>query len=247
MGIKMRILLSLAMLLILAYLCTAFTVFSKKPVGRLCTDIQVITKDTTFSDLFTARSVGDILKQAKLNPIGKDIDSVNTMLLERTLGENALIDKVECYKTPSGKIRIEISQKTPVLRVFNNSGENFLVDDKGSIMPQVLSNAFHLPVVTGYASKTYCTNRLYEFGVFLQQDPFWNAQVEQINVVSGNNIEIVPRVGNHIIYLGQLDDYEQKLRRVEKFYSKALNKIGWNKYERINVELSNQIICTKRK
>ena len=247
MGIKMRIVLSLAMLLIIAYLCTAFTVFNKKPVGRLCTDIEVTTKDTTFSDLFTSRSVGDILKQAKLNPIGKDIDSVSTLLLERELGENALIDHVECYKTPSGKIRIEISQKTPVLRVFNSHGENFLVDDKGSIMPQVSSNAFHLPVVTGQATKAYCTSTLHKFGVFLQHDPFWNAQVEQINVLAGNNIEIVPRVGNHIIYLGQLTDYEKKLRRVEKFYTKALNKIGWNKYERINVELSNQIICTKRK
>ena len=234
-------------LLINAYLCTAFTVFNKKPVGVVCSQIEVATKDSTFSDLFTPRSVEDILKQKKLNPIGKNIDSVSTLLLERELGQNPLIDNVECYKTPSGKIRIDISQKTPVLRVFNGYGENFLVDNKGSIMPLVASNAFHLPVVTGQASRAFCAGKLYELGVFLQHDAFWKAQVEQINVVTGNNIEIVPRVGNHIIYLGQLDDFESKLRRVEKFYTKALNKIGWNKYERINVELSNQIICTKRK
>ena len=247
MSIKMRILLSLVMLLIIAYLCTAFTVFNKKPVGVICNALEVTTKDSTFSDLFTSRSVADILKQKKLNPIGKDIDSVSTLLLERELGLNPLIDQVECYKTPSGKIRVDISQKTPVLRVFNGNGENFLVDNKGSIMPLVASNAFHLPVVTGQATKSFCASKLYELGVFLQNDAFWKAQVEQINVVSGGNIEIIPRVGNHIIYLGQLDDYENKLRRVEKFYTKALNKIGWNKYERINVELSNQIICTRRK
>lgn len=247
MSIKMRILLSLVMLLIIAYLCTAFTIFNKKPVGVKCTEIEVTTKDSTFSDLFTARSITDILKQKKLNPVGKDIDSINTLLMERELSQNPLIDNVECYKTPSGKIRVDISQKTPVLRVFNGYGENFLVDNKGSIMPIVASNAFHLPMVTGHASRSFCTGKLYELGIFLQKDAFWRAQVEQINVVAGNNIEIVPRVGDHIIYLGQLDDYEKKLRRVEKFYTKALNKIGWNKYERINVELSNQIICTKRK
>ena len=246
MSIRMRILLSVVMLLIIAYLCTAFTVFNKKPVGKLCTDIEIVTKDTTFSDIFTARSVTDILKQKKLNPIGKNIDSVSTLLLERELSQNALIDKVECFKTPSGKIRVEINQKTPVLRVFNSNGESFLVDDKGSIMPHVSSNAFHLPVVTGHATKSFCSHKLHEFGVFLQQDKFWSAQVEQINVLADNTIEIVPRVGNHIIYLGQLDGYERKLNRVQKFYDKALNKIGWNKYSRINVELSNQIICTKR-
>ena len=238
---------SLVMLLIIAYLCTAFTVFNKKPVGLVCSEIEVSTKDTTFSDLFNPRTVADIRKQKKLNPIGKDIDSVSTLSLECELSQHPLIDNVECYKTPSGKIHIDIRQKSPVLRVFNSHGENFLVDNKGSIMPLVASNAFHLPVVTGQATRTFCASKLYELGVFLQHDAFWKAQIEQINVLAGGNIEIVPRVGNHIIYLGQLDDYEKKLHRVEKFYTKALNKIGWNKYERINVELSNQIICTKRK
>ena len=56
MSIKMRILLSLVMLLIIAYLCTAFTVFNKKPVGLVCSEIEVTTKDSTFSDTLLART-----------------------------------------------------------------------------------------------------------------------------------------------------------------------------------------------
>ena len=44
---------------------------------------------------------------------------------------------------------------------------------------------------------------LYKFGVFLQKNSFWNAQIEQIHVLPGRNIELVPRVGDHIIYLGK--------------------------------------------
>jgi cell division protein FtsQ len=87
---------------------------------------------------------------------------------------------------------------------------------------------------------------LYKFGVFLQKNSFWNAQIEQIHVLPGRNIELVPRVGDHIIYLGKLDDFERKLKRVKTFYEKGLNKVGWNKYSRISVEFGNQIICTKR-
>ena len=61
------------------------------------------------------------------------------------------------------------------------------------------------------------------------------------------NIELVPRVGDHVIYLGKLDDFEQKLKRVKVFYEKGLNKVGWNKYSRISVEFDNQIICTKKR
>jgi cell division protein FtsQ len=56
----------------------------------------------------------------------------------------------------------------------------------------------------------------------------------------------VPRVGEHIIFLGKAGDYDQKFERLEKFYKKALNEIGWNKYSRISLEFDNQIICTKK-
>ncbi len=53
-------------------------------------------------------------------------------------------------------------------------------------------------------------------------------------------------MGEHIIYLGQPENIAGKLTRVEKFYKYGLNKVGWNKYSRINVEFDNQIICKKR-
>ena len=41
------------------------------------------------------------------------------------------------------------------------------------------------------------------------------------------------------------DHFEDKLDRLKTFYGKALNEVGWNKYSRISLEFSNQIICTK--
>ena len=46
------------------------------------------------------------------------------------------------------------------------------------------------------------------------------------------------------------DPAERKQEIIETamrlFYEKALNRVGWNKYSRINVEFDNQIICTRR-
>ena len=79
----------------------------------------------------------------------------------------------------------------------------------------------------------------------MQNNPFWDAQIEQIHVLPGKDIELVPRVGDHIVYLGKLEHFEDKLDRLKTFYGKALNEVGWNKYSRISLEFSNQIICTK--
>ena len=34
-------------------------------------------------------------------------------------------------------------------------------------------------------------------------------------------IELVPRVGDHLVYLGKLDNFEDKLARLKEFYKKA--------------------------
>ena len=92
----------------------------------------------------------------------------------------------------------------------------------------------------------FAQNKLYELGKFIQNDPFWKAQVEQINVTTKQEFEIVPRVGDHILFLGKGGDYQEKFRKLRIFYNEALNQVGWNKYERISIEFNNQIICTKK-
>ena len=72
-------------------------------------------------------------------------------------------------------------------------------------------------------------------------------------------MEVVPRVGNHVVKVGRIPQFKDKERRekeiekflsnkfqrLKKFYVYGLNKIGWNKYKYINIEFDNQIICKK--
>ena len=144
------------------------------------------------------------------------------------------------------QIEMEVTQRIPILRVMSANGENYYLDNKGTVMPPDAKCVAHLAVVTGNVEKSFAMRDLYKFGVFLQKNSFWNAQIEQIHVLPGKNIELVPRVGDHLIYLGKMAGFEKKLKRVKAFYERGLNQVGWNKYSRINVEFDNQIICTKR-
>ncbi len=240
-----RILLSIILLLIIIYLVIAVTGLNRKPVGLVCHDIELIIKDTVNVGFINKKEVTELLDKKGLNPIGKPIEQVHCKALEQELKKHPLIDHVECYKVPSGKVFIEVSQRIPVLRIMSADGSDYYLDNKGTIMPPDAKCVAHLAIVTGNVEKSYAMRILYKFGVFLQQNPFWNAQIEQINVLPDKNIELVPRVGDHIIYLGKIDDFESKLERIKTFYEKGLNLVGWNKYSVINVEFNNQIICTK--
>ncbi len=241
-----KILLLIALLLIIAYLAAAITTFNNKSANQTCKDIELIIKDSVNAGFITKNEVASLLKRKDIYPVGKKMDRIRTKKLEKEIAKHPLIEKVECYKTPSGNLCIEVSQRIPVLRIMNNKGDSFYLDNQGKIIPPEANCTAHLAIVTGDVEKAFAMRYLYKFGVFLQSDKFWNAQIEQINVTPSKEIELIPRVGDHIVFLGKIDNFEEKLGRLKIFYEKALNKVGWNKYERINLEFSNQIICTKR-
>ncbi|MDL2291715.1 cell division protein FtsQ [Bacteroides sp. OttesenSCG-928-F21] len=241
-----KILLLLLILLIGAYLLIAITAFNVKPVNQLCQDIELEIKDSVNTGFVTKKEITSILKKHNLYPVGKEMETIQSELLEEKLAAHPLIDKVECYKSPSAKLCIEVSQRIPILRVMSRNGENYYIDNKGAVLPPEAKCVANLVIITGQVEKSFAMKELYQFGLFLQRNRFWNGQIEQVNVLPGKEIELVPRVGDHIIFLGKLTNYEGKLDRVKEFYRKGLNKVGWNKYKRINVEFENQIICTKK-
>ncbi len=240
-----RVFIFIALSVALAYLIIAMVAFNKRPANAVCAGVELIVKDTLKVNFITNEDIARLLKKNDLYPVGKKLSDISTYSIEQELEKNPLVDRIECYSTPSDKICIEIHQRIPILRVMTPN-DDFFIDNQGGIMPHNTHCVSHLVIVTGKVDKEFAKNELYQFGDFLYNNPFWDAQIEQINVLPNLDVELVPRVGNHIIHLGKLEDYEAKLERLRKFYTKGLNAVGWNKYKRINVEFNNQIICTKR-
>lgn len=241
-----RILLTIVLLIVAAYLVVAVTAFNRKPTEAVCTGIELVIKDSAYAGFITQKEITAVFNKKKLNPTDRNLSEVRTGELEAALADHPLIDRVECYKTPSHKICVEVSQRIPILHVINRQGENYYLDNKGTIMPADAKCTALVPLATGAIDKSFAVTDLYKFGVFLQKNSFWDAQIEQIHVLADKTVELVPRVGDHLIYLGKLEDYESKLERLKVFYEKALNQVGWNKYSRISVEFANQVICTKK-
>jgi cell division protein FtsQ len=142
-------------------------------------------------------------------------------------------------------VHITISQRLPVIRVKADNGDDYYIDEHGNIMPNThfVSN---LVIATGSIQRPYAQKVLTRIGRYLAQNQLWGNQMEQVNVLADGSVEMVPRVGEHIIYLGRPDQIERKLDRLEKFYRYGLSKAGWNKYSYINLEFDNQIICKKK-
>ena len=124
------------------------------------------------------------------------------------------------------------------------------IDRNGISIPNTIYKT-NLVVATGDIDKKYAEKELLPFALFIQENPFWNNQIEQIHISRNNENRrvalLVPRVGNHIVKMGEVRNFEKKLKRLKTFYEKAIGTVGWNKYSTINIQYDNQIICTKHK
>ena len=212
---------------------------------KVCQDLQVVVKDSLDKHFVSESDLVSILKKASLNPLNKPMDDINTEKIEEELKKNEMIARIEAYKTPSGIVKLEVEQKIPILRVISPRG-NFYVDNLGTTMPVSFRYVADVPLVSGYVEKELAVTDLYKFALFLQENEFWNNQIEQIYVHPDNEVELIPRVGNHRIVLGSFDNYEEKLDNLRLFYDKVIPKIGWEKYSIINLKYKDQIVCTKR-
>ena len=134
----------------------------------------------------------------------------------------------------------------PVLHVISQNGDDYYLSSTGLTMPTASFNV-NLCVATGRISKQFASERLLEMALFIHDNLFWREQIEQIHVLSPERIVLYPRVGQHVIELGSIDGFQEKLDRLRIFYRKGLERVGWNKYSTISLAYDGQIVCTKAK
>lgn len=146
----------------------------------------------------------------------------------------------------------------PVIRIKAENGDDYYVDDNDRVMKS--SNyTSDLIIATGNINRQYATRYLSPLGKVIMGNELWKNIIEQVNILPDRSVEIVPRVGDHIVCLGPLPAYKgkngekdiqefmaRKMGRLVKFYKYGLNNVGWNKYSYIDIQFDNQIICRKR-
>ncbi|MDR2809259.1 MAG: cell division protein FtsQ [Tannerellaceae bacterium] len=231
--------------LLLIYLVVIILFLKDSKQDDVCKDLIVNVQNSKEVRFISEANIVTVLKQTGFYPVGRQMSAINTDKIEKELLKNEVLERVDVYKTPSGIIRVDAKQKTPIMRVLGTEG-SFYIDTKGSLMPVSLRYAVYVPVASGYIRKEWATTGLYEFALFLQENEFWNSQIEQIYVHPDREVELAPRVGEHRILLGTLDDFREKLDNLQLFYEQAIPKVGWGKYSVINLKFKNQIVCTKK-
>lgn len=253
-NIKKILFLSLAIVLGAGLLILLAAAISKKN-HKNCNGVEVTINGKKDALFLNRQEVMAIIAPDKSNPPrGKALASFDLKKMEGLLTKNQWVKKAQLFFDNNGILRVSIEERTPVARIFTVNGNSFYIDSSGKQL--TLSNrvAVKLPVYTNfpadkerlYGADSVLMEQLRKMSPFILANPFWMAQIGQIDITSNRTFEMIPVIGKHIIVFGDGADYEQKFQRLFFFYRQVSAKVGLDKYSIINVAFNNQVVATNK-
>jgi cell division protein FtsQ len=185
---------------------------------------------------------------------GQMLKGFDLRRLENQLKNNVWVKDAELFFDNKQVLQIRIEERSPIARLITLSGNSFYIDSSGERLP--LSDKFsaRLPVFTSFPSEkdnvnktdSVLTRHIIQISEYIVKDPFWMAQIAQVDIQPDRTFEMIPIVGNHTIVFGDGTDHEKKFRRLLLFYQQVLSKTGMDVYDRLNVTYDRQVIGVKK-
>lgn len=174
--------------------------------------------------------------------------------VERILEEDSFVKNAEVMITANSQVKIKVEQREPILRIFDNLGATYYVDEFGFKIETSPHFTARTLVATGdiqpYTPEfmergNHEFKDLFELAKVIVADKFWQALIEQIYVNKRGEFVLIPKVGDQTIIFGKYKDVEDKFFRLKTFYEEAMNREGWKKYHSIDLRYKGQVVCEK--
>jgi cell division protein FtsQ len=227
--------------------------FTEKKQGRVSIKDISIRIDNVHGNHFLDES--DImnlmeLKNEKLK--GTSIDRFSLKGIESKIKRQPFIKKADLYSDLKGNLVVRAELRRPVARIVRNDGPDGYIAEDGTIMPVSEKFTSRVVLVSGpYVSQILKhdnmndseeTKKIMVLIDKIREHEFWHAQIAQLDIDNKSRVTFFPQVGDEKIEFGKPVDLDVKFKKLMIFYKEILPRIGWNKYNRINLEYEGQII-----
>ena len=236
--------------LVLVFLSLGFTIYERKKI--VCTDVRVEITDSIENQFIRSRDVRGWVLSHYPHLLRQNLENIDLRNIEDGLRKIKAVEEVTVFtsivgrgKPGEGCVVVRIRQRDPEFRV-DLPGRDYYMDKFGKSFDWTPNYTPRVMIVSGVIAYEFARKRLLPLITYIQQDPFLNAQIDQIHVGGNGNLTMVPRIGEQLIYFGSPEDYQVKLRNLKALYKEGFKDGGWTLYKAINLSYKNQVICLKK-
>jgi cell division protein FtsQ len=244
------------------YLVAIPVYYARWSHSKPCRRVEITIVDSSKYHFVTKKDIQNTIISQNGNLVGKPVKEIRVDEIEKTMGRYRELKTAEVCMEIDGTLHIYADQRTPVMRVMANNGGDYYIDTEGVVIRRRNLYTPRLHIVGGNINisqamlngvsvldtsiRNSILKDIYYLVGYINSDDFWSAQIDQIFVDRNDEVELIPRVGNHVVHLGSTENFEGKLRNLRVFYDKVLPEVGWNKYSTINLAFKDQIVCKRR-
>lgn len=175
-----------------------------KESSRRIERVEIVVKDGSEASFITPEIGLDIIARAGLNPVGKSLDSVDLAKINRAITSYSFTRKAITYVDYNGTLKVELTQRQPLVRIITTQGHNFYLTRDMWVLPVLSHTTQNLPIVTGSLHLPFGTNfegnlnewlngeekkyresynflaKLINFVSLTETSPQWNGKIVQI-------------------------------------------------------------------
>jgi cell division protein FtsQ len=220
-----------------------------------CTGINIKIEGVQNNFFVDKKEVINVLQKTNGGKLEKKpLHSIDLALMETELQKSKWIKKAELFFDNNNVLEVRISEREPIARIFTTSGLSFYLDSSLTRLP--LSDKFsaRLPVFTNFPTDVIVLSKedsnlikdIRILGEFIEANPFWMAQIDQVDISANRTFDLIPKLGNQIIHFGNAENYQEKFNNLLCFYKQVLSKKGWDQYSSLDVQFKRQIVAVRR-
>jgi cell division protein FtsQ len=222
---------------------------------QTCTNIKIVVSGHSENDRVNERDIRAlIVKYAGNDFIGKKITAFRLPDIEKEIRRQPWVKQATLFFDRNGVLSVQAEFRHPVVRVFNDAGASFYADESGFILPLREGYITRIPVVSNFpsvpgtfkSSDSALLKSVAVIGNYIAKDSFLMAMIDQINLNSKHQFELLPKIGDQIIYFGNDSDLERKFSKLKLFYTEIVPSYGWERYNKINLQYQGQIVASIR-
>lgn len=179
------------------------------------------------------------------NKEASSIQKVNLDLnkLETTINAQEMIEKSDVFVSIDGVLKAVVKQKTPIARVFDDSG-SFYIDYKGNRMPLSTNFTARVPLISG-GINIKNNDDLADLFRIIYDDAFLKKNIIGIEIMPNGSLKMHNRNFDYQIDFGKLMNVERKFKNYKAFFQKAVLDSSLYKYKKIDLRFTDQVVCTK--
>lgn len=252
--------------IILTFLLSAGVIFlfvfaNQKQNDVKCQSFEINIFYEGAPELITKSTIRREITKSGIRVKDQPVASIPVKKLQKLISSNPYVKKATISIGVNGIVKANIMQRNPLVRVVDKDYNQCMLDYDGVVMPVNPEFPVRLVVASGNISSTRLISALNEkkatrvlpgdlgnvhkVALKLQSDTLTSVLVEQIYVNDKKEIELIPKIGDQSIMLGDTTLLDEKLRNLRVFYKEGMKNLAWNNYREINLKYKNQVVCSK--